>query len=78
MGAQYNGEDDHWGVGASWRTNVDFTLKGKSSGRVVTAAAPTTETALPGTDATAANSFPTQINVGGYYDLVAANVRLIG
>ena len=76
VGAQYTGADDRWGLGANWRTEVQFTAKGTSSGKFEAYGSPNVVT-LPGGDVYVTNTFPTQITLGGFYDVSPKTLRLI-
>ncbi len=66
LGLQYASEDDSWGVGANYRSNVSFNAKGKSRGTLESQAGGTTSN-LTGGDATIGNAFPEQYVLGGFY-----------
>lgn len=67
LGMQYAAQDDSWGLGVNYRSNVSFNAKGTSSGTFETAAAGSTATAITGGEATIGNSFPEQYVLGGFY-----------
>jgi long-subunit fatty acid transport protein len=63
LGMQYDAQDKSWGMGAAYRSGVKFIAKGDATRYV--SSAPTTVTSLGGADIE--NSFPQQLNVGGYF-----------
>lgn len=74
LGAQYDGNG--WGVGAQFRSAVEFTLDGTASGRMQIAGTPNIIN-IPSSPVTAQNTFPTQISVGSYVDLFDKTARAI-
>jgi long-chain fatty acid transport protein len=75
-GIQYTASDKKWGLGANYRSNVDFTGKGNLTNNAVAPTAlggATTTTNV--NDVTVSTALPTQIEVGGNY-AVLDNVRL--
>jgi long-subunit fatty acid transport protein len=62
LGMQYDAQDKSWGAGVAYRSGVKFIAKGDATR--YTSAAPTTVTSVGGADIE--NSFPQQLNVGGY------------
>jgi long-subunit fatty acid transport protein len=68
FGGQYEG--DNWGMGLTIRTGIDFTLSGDLS--LQTGASTSTSYGT----GTAANSFPVEATLGGYYD-ASKDLRLI-
>ncbi len=82
FGAQYAPSKD-WGIGASWRTTVDFVGKGTSKGQLDPSATSAFNTTgdpvdLTGGDATLAVSLPQQFQLGGYYDLAPQKIAFFG
>lgn len=76
-GIQYSPKDSHWGVGASWRSQVKFIAKGKSSGKIELGTVAANAFDLTGGDATVANTFPQQVSGGFFFDVVPQKLRLI-
>jgi len=76
VGAQYGAEDNSWGLGVNWRTEVGFTAKGTSTGSSQLTGS-TAALASTGGDVTVSNAFPTQIAFGGFYD-VNKGLKLFG
>jgi long-chain fatty acid transport protein len=79
VGAQYAPPGSAWGVGATWRSAVDFAAKTNSSGKVETlgnvgSADPAD---LTGSETTVAATFPMQIGLGGYYDFSPKKFRFL-
>jgi long-chain fatty acid transport protein len=74
VGAQYTAPDKKWGLGANYRSNVDFTGTGSLSGSIN---APTIGKVqdLPSADVKVGSALPAQIEVGGNYAALD-NVRL--
>jgi hypothetical protein len=64
LGMQYDAPDSQWGAGLAYRSAVDFTAEGKLTATVNTAAGTTAEVAEQ--VAHVSNSFPQQLNIGGY------------
>ncbi|MBC7386007.1 MAG: hypothetical protein H7301_07590 [Cryobacterium sp.] len=65
LGLQYDNAEKTWGIGAQYRSEVKFTAKSaNTSGQVETAA--TNPTALTTGFADLSNTFPQQVNLGGY------------
>jgi long-subunit fatty acid transport protein len=64
LGAQWDNSERKWGLGASWRTPVTFTVNGTQTTRLSGAlgGGTTTTNGVPVT-----NTFPSQISLGGYY-----------
>lgn len=82
LGMQYRSDDDDWGLGLVWRTEIDFIAKGDVSGNTVYTATGQGALALQGVTVTAGepvalvggerllhNKFPQQISFGGFYRL---------
>lgn len=68
LGAQYHSNNRKWGVGASYRSNVDFVAEGKATVKVesaMTNMAPVS-TQVDNKDAAISNSFPEQYTIGAY------------
>ncbi len=66
FGLQYAPENANWGVGASYRSSVDFNLDGSLSATLLSNGA-----AVPasGTTSTASAQLPEAVSVGGHYNL---------
>lgn len=80
FGAQYTPKDSPWGLGAQFRTEVNFTATGTASGSFipVNPAGGTTPTTLSGTSTTVANAFPLQFSLGGFYDVMPDVWKVVG
>jgi long-subunit fatty acid transport protein len=69
LGAQYQAEDDSWGVGATFRNGVDFVAEsGTNNGNVVVIASNTVTNATI-SNATVGTSLPAAFSLGGNYKL---------
>jgi long-subunit fatty acid transport protein len=74
LGAQYTPKEGRWGLGAEWRTEIDFTADANLSATVVQG---TTVIQIPTSTASVGTVFPTQISVGGFFDVSPKVLRLI-
>ena len=74
IGAQYEPEAKNWGIGATWRTAVNFDNAAGSATLATQTAGSGTTTTQTGT-ASAALSFPSQISVGAHYDILPQTLR---
>ena len=81
LGLQYYPKDSRWGIGALWRTQVNFTGTGNLTG---TTTFPTavpgigpagTQVPLTANTATVSNSFPQSFDIGGHYDIIPSGLR---
>ena len=68
VGAQLNPAGAKWGVGATYRNNVDFEGAGTSSGQFALFSGTTTD--LSGGPTTLTSSFPWQASLGAHYDIM--------
>lgn len=75
VGAQYTASDKKWGLGANYRSNVDFSGHGTLTGTVYNALTGATVAQVPATQVAVASALPSQIEVGGNYAVVD-NVRM--
>jgi len=66
IGTEYRNTDNSWGIGANFRSTVDFTAKGKANGA---ADAVTSLMTFTDGDASASSSLPMQLSLGGDYAL---------
>lgn len=71
-GIQYAPKELGWGLGAEWRSRVDYTAAGTSV-ITPTLALPAVTITAP---VTASITLPTEISVGGFYDLIPSTWRL--
>lgn len=69
-GAQYTSPDNVWGLGVAYRSAVNFITKGMVSGSISSAQSGGTTVSVPSTPATLGSVLPTQITVGGNYELM--------
>lgn len=86
VGAQWAPEDANWGLGLNVRTAVNFTLKGTTAGSVQYRAGGASAAvlnglnpdvkAITGGDATVTSELPTQVSLGGHWDVADKNVGL--
>ena len=74
LGTQYADPSKRWGLGASWRSQVDFEAEGNVTAKVDMGG---TVVDAPSGKASAKNSFPQQISVGGFYTLSSAG-KMVG
>ncbi len=77
FGGQYASEDKSWGVGASWRTAVNFVAKGQSSAKTEMPPGGTV-TETTGGEATVAATLPNRIALGAYTAGLVQKFTLIG
>jgi long-subunit fatty acid transport protein len=78
LGAQYAPEDQDWGVGASWRTPVDFLATGSGSGRFESELGGTVKDLTGGGQgAELTLSLPSRIALGGSYRLRPQSLLLV-
>lgn len=78
FGAQYQAPEKSWGLGAMVRTSIEFTAEGTSSGVDDSAvSAADTPAAITGGPVSATNTFPLQIALGGYLNVVPDKFRMI-
>jgi hypothetical protein len=75
LGAQYTAPDNRWGLGLSWRTAVDFIAKGSVSGNVSSAATSATSVAVASSPAAVGSRLPSQVTLGGNYELIPQKLR---
>ena len=75
LGAQWTSDDNSYGLGATWRTSVNFIAKGTSSGTLIAASG--TSTPLTGTATEVSSTFPSQVTLGGYYDVLPKVLRVV-
>jgi long-chain fatty acid transport protein len=75
FGAQYAPKNSIWGLGAQWRTQVDFNASGNVSGQFTSSAAPGTTIQLSPTTATVGSTFPHLISLSGYVDPIPNDLR---
>lgn len=66
LGLQYDQPEKAWGLGVSYRSNVDFTAKSAPTSGFADTAGAADPTALIAGAADLSNSFPQQLNIGGY------------
>jgi hypothetical protein len=66
LGAQYEEPNHRWGLGAAFRSSVDFTASGDSSLKQETSAPATNYTTTDTGKSFVSNTFPYQINFGGW------------
>lgn len=78
VGIQYEGPG--WGAGVTYRSSVDFTLKGTATGNFGAGGAPPGGPIAPltGGDALAASTLPEQVKIGGYGDVCDGSIRILG
>lgn len=76
-GLQYAPQDSGWGLGASVRTEVGFTAKGTSSGKIESAASAGNAADVTGGEMTASAVFPLQVTLGGFYEPMK-DLRILG
>jgi len=74
LGASYQGSN--WGLGAHFRSNVDFTTSGNAAVRFQQAVPGNVISTLPDFAATASSSLPAQVSLGGHYQ-VSEPLRLL-
>jgi long-subunit fatty acid transport protein len=78
VGAQYQAEDDSWGVGATYRNGVNFAANsGNSNTGNVVVIGSNTETNATVSGASVGTSLPSAISVGGNYKL-SDDFRILG
>lgn len=78
VGLQYQSEDNQWGLGAVYRSAMDFNARGTSTGTTtIIPTNSTTTTTGSGGSTTVATSLPSAISVGGNY-LATDSLRLLG
>jgi long-subunit fatty acid transport protein len=65
FGAQWEAADKSWGLGATWRTSIDFVGKGQSSGRQE-AQTGGTIVDVAGGEATVGSTLPNRFSLGGF------------
>ncbi|MDR3606815.1 MAG: hypothetical protein P4M08_05460 [Oligoflexia bacterium] len=75
LGAQYTNPDNTWGLGVTWRTAVNFNTAGNVSGTVSSALTGGTPTAVASTPATLGSTLPSQVTVGGNYQLMPKTLK---
>ncbi len=66
LGAQYEEPNHRWGLGAAFRSSVDFTATGDSILKSETSAAATNYTTTDTGKSYVSNTFPYQLNLGGW------------
>jgi len=77
LGAQYR-PSNVFGLGLSWRSELDFELEGNGTAQINPAAAPTTITTVTSAQKVKAKSkFPMQLTLGGDYLLEGWSTRLM-
>jgi long-subunit fatty acid transport protein len=69
-GIEYESDAKNWGLGATWRSAVDFTNATTTNATVAE-----NGTSLGGSSASAALNFPTQLSVAGHYDILPQTLR---
>jgi long-subunit fatty acid transport protein len=76
VGVQYGPKDSPWGFGASWRSEVGFDATGTAT---ATAQIRNTSTQItfPGSSATVSATFPWQLQLGGFYDIMPKKWRAL-
>jgi long-subunit fatty acid transport protein len=75
LGVQYTPKQARWGVGAQFRSNIDFTANGTTNGSLAYAGTGVTNS-LAGGAATTNVSFPWQLSIAGHYELEPNKWRL--
>lgn len=75
VGAQYYPKESRWGLGAVWRTQVNFTGTGTINGATTVPLAGVTNSPLANSTATVSNAFPQAFDIGGHYDIVPSGLR---
>ena len=76
LGAQYLPESKLWGLGANWRTPVQFTAEGTGEAQAEIGGLGVTGRA-DAAPVSATNTFPSQVTIGGFYDVAPDLLRFI-
>ncbi len=75
-GAEYTAPDNSWGLGVNWRSSVAFNMSGTVAGTYSNPAlASGASQNFTGGPATLGATLPSQITVGGNYELIAKKLR---
>jgi long-chain fatty acid transport protein len=79
-GLQYAPKDSRWGVGAEFRSAVNFTLTNNavSASVLVPAAGITSPASLTGGQGAVTNSAPMNVSIGAHFDIIPATWRVMG
>ena len=77
LGLQYAPKNEGYGFGVEWRNTIDFTLKTATSSAEVSALGGAPATSVTGGEATVSNKMPQNFSVGGFYDLIPTQWRLL-
>jgi long-subunit fatty acid transport protein len=76
VGIQYAPKDSTWGLGAQWRTEVQFAADANVAGSFL-AAGGTTVSTFASSPASLGATFPQQVSIGGFYDLSPKTWRVL-